>query len=178
MNIPNILTIIRLFLVPIFIIVFFSSIENALLHSVAIFIIAGITDVLDGYIARKYNLITKWGQVLDPFADKIMQLTVLVCFTIDGLLPIWIIIIYGAKELTMIFGGIFLYTKKERVVIPANSFGKSATIIFYLAILSVAIEYEYSTYIFIIAIAFALLAFVQYSIIGSNRLKEINEHKN
>lgn len=176
-NIPNLLTIIRLFFVPLFIITYFSAYENALYIAVFIFIIAGITDVLDGFIARKYNLITKFGQVLDPFADKMMQLAVLVCFTITKSIPIWIIIIYGAKELTMIFGGFLLYTKKEKVVIPANSFGKAATLTFYLAILSVAIEYEYSTYIFIIAIAFALLAFVQYSIIGSNKLKELNDQK-
>lgn len=177
MNIPNILTLFRLFLVPIFIIVFFSPLEYYLYYSVTIFIIAGITNVLDGYIARKYNLITKWGQVIDPFADKIMQLAVLFCFTIKGLIPIWFIIIYGLKELTMIFGGIFLYTLKEKVVIPANSFGKAATIVFYLAILSVALQFEYSTVIFVISIAFALLAFYQYSIIGKEKLKQINQNK-
>ncbi len=177
MNVPNILTVIRLFLVPMFIIVFFSSLEKALLYSVLIFIIAGITDVLDGFIARKYNLITKWGQVVDPFADKMMQLTVLVCFSIKKYISVWFAIIYGIKELSMIFGGLFLYTKKEKVVIPANSFGKVATVTFYLAVLSVAVKYKYSTYIFIIAIAFALLAFVKYSIIGSNKLKQLQEKK-
>ena len=93
MNVPNILTVIRLFLVPMFIIVFFSSLEKALLYSVLIFIIAGITDVLDGFIARKYNLITKWGQVVDPFADKMMQLTVLVCFSIKKYISVWFAII-------------------------------------------------------------------------------------
>ncbi len=144
-----------------------------MLISVLVFLVAGITDVFDGYIARRFNLITKWGQVVDPFADKIMQLTVLTCFTIDKYLPVWLIVIYGAKELTMIFGGIFLYTKKEKVVIPANSYGKVATIIFYLAVISVALQNEYSYYVFIVAIFFALLAFIQYSVIGSNKLKQI-----
>jgi len=67
------------------------------------------------------------------------------------------------------------YSVPPTVVIPANSFGKAATLTFYLAILSVAISYEHSIYIFVIAISFALLAFVQYSIIGSNKLKELNE---
>ncbi len=177
MNIPNILTIIRLLLVPIFILVYFSTLENHLLLAVIIFIVAGVTDFLDGFIARKFKLITKIGQVMDPLADKLMQLSVLTCITIDGLIPIWIIIIYGAKELTMIFGGVFLYTQKEKMVIPANSFGKVATITFYLAVLSLAIYDEYSHYVFIIAISFAVLAFVQYSIIGSTKLKTMKNIK-
>jgi cardiolipin synthase len=66
MNIPNILTLFRLFLIPIFILLFFSNIFNYLFYSVLIFLVAGITDILDGYIARKYSLITKLGTVLDP----------------------------------------------------------------------------------------------------------------
>lgn len=178
MNIPNTLTLFRLFLVPVFVIIFFSPLEYSLYYSVMVFILAGLTDVLDGYIARKYNRVTKWGQVIDPFADKVMQLTVLLCFVIKDLLPVWLIIIYGLKELTMIFGGIFLYSKKEKVVIPANSFGKAATLLFYLAILSVlVVNYKYSTIIFIIAIAFALLAFYQYSIIGREKLNQIKQNK-
>lgn len=175
MNVPNLLTVIRLFLIPIFIVVFFSALENHLILAVFIFILAGATDVLDGFIARKFNLVTKWGQVMDPLADKLMQLTVLTCITIEGLIPTWIIIVYGIKELTMIFGGVFLYTKKEKIVIPANLFGKVATLTFYLAVLSLAMDYIYSNYVFIIAISFTLLAFIQYSVIGSNRLKQLKD---
>ncbi|QVK16857.1 CDP-diacylglycerol--glycerol-3-phosphate 3-phosphatidyltransferase [Mycoplasmatota bacterium] len=177
MNVPNLLTVIRLFLIPIFILVFFSTLENHLVWAVFIFILAGTTDVLDGYIARKYNLVTKWGQVMDPLADKLMQLTVLTCLTIEGYIPIWIVIVYGIKEFTMIFGGIFLYTKKEKIVIPANFFGKVSTLTFYLAVLSLVLDYNYSKYVFMVAISFAILAFIKYSVIGSNRLKQLKNDK-
>ena len=95
MNIPNILTIFRIVLVPIYLLIFFSDLPNKVLLAGLVFILAGVTDVLDGYIARKNNLITKLGTVLDPFADKLMSFTVLLSFTIAGFIPAWIILILG-----------------------------------------------------------------------------------
>ncbi len=171
MNLPNIITALRFALIPLFIKMFFSSLEKNLLYSILIFLLAGITDVLDGYIARKYNIITKWGQVMDPLADKLMQLTVLVCFTIKQFIPVWVIIIYGIKEFLMILGGIFLYTRKDKMVLPANSYGKIATVIFYIAILAVAFNFVYAKLLIIIAVLFALYAFVQYAVIGIKYIK-------
>lgn len=171
MNLPNIITALRFALIPLFIKMFFSSLERSLLYSILIFLLAGITDILDGYIARKYNIITKWGQVMDPLADKLMQLTVLVCFTIKQFIPIWVIIIYGIKEFLMILGGIFLYTRKDKMVLPANSYGKIATVIFYIAILAVAFNFVYAKLLIIIAVLFALYAFVQYAVIGIKYIK-------
>lgn len=179
MNIPNVLTVVRLFLIPIFVIVFFSQIADHLVFASLIFILAGITDILDGYIARKYHLITKLGQIMDPLADKLIQLVVLTCLTVEGMIPLWIIIIYGVKESTMIFGGLFLYTQKEKTVIPANIYGKIATFLFYLAVLSLAFNYQYSNYIFIIAVSFSILSFAQYFVIGSKKINILkNEYKN
>ncbi len=172
MNLPNILTTVRFALVPLFIGVFFSSMENSLRYSVIIFIIAGITDVLDGYIARKYNIVTKWGQAMDPLADKLMQLTVLICFTVKRLIPVWIIIIYGIKEVSMILGGIILYTRKDKVVIPANSYGKVATVVFYIAILAIAFNFKFGQIIMGIAVALTLYAFSRYSILASQEMKK------
>ncbi len=133
-HLPNILTIIRLFLVPLFAVVFFSDSANAHNYALAIFLLAGATDVLDGKIARKYNLITKVGTVLDPLADKLMLLTALTCLTIDGTLPIWVLAIVIAKECYMILTGLYMYFKKTKMVIPSNIFGKAATVIFTLAV--------------------------------------------
>ncbi|MFW5648264.1 MAG: CDP-diacylglycerol--glycerol-3-phosphate 3-phosphatidyltransferase [Candidatus Alkaliphilus sp. MAG34] len=166
MNLPNIITALRFALIPLFVKVFFSSLERSLLYSVLIFLLAGITDILDGYIARKYNIITKWGQAMDPLADKLVQLTVLICFTIKQFIPLWVIIVYGIKELLMVFGGIFLYTKKDKMVLPANSYGKIATVVFYIAILAVAFNSRYDKLLMIVAVLVALYAFVQYVIIG------------
>ncbi len=166
MNIPNILTIIRLLLIPVFVIVFYSQIDNNILYATYIFLIAGFTDFLDGYIARRYNMITKWGTVLDPLADKLMQLTVLICFTSARYIPIWAIIVIGAKELLMIFGGLFLYYFFDRTVIPANKYGKIATLAFYIAILGIAFNINnIANYILItITVGLTILAFGNYFI--------------
>jgi len=134
MNIPNILTVIRLILIPCFTYVFFLDTPNSLTYAMIIFLVAGVTDVLDGFIARKFNMVTKVGAVLDPLADKLMLLTVLGCFTLKNYLPYWVITIVLIKELLMIAGGIYLYFHKEKVVIPANKYGKVATVVFYTAI--------------------------------------------
>lgn len=170
MSIPNILTTVRLFLVPIFIFIFFLKPEGNIIYATYIFILAGITDILDGYIARKYNLITKWGQAMDPLADKLMQVTVIICFTIKNYLPIWVIIIIGLKELLMVLGGLFLYYRKDKSVIPANKYGKLATIVFYIAILYLAFGLPYSIIPIVIAIIFTLFAFGNYI----NDFKTIN----
>lgn len=177
MSLPNILTTLRFFLIPLFIMVFFSSSEDYLLYSSYIFIFAGFTDILDGYIARKYDLITKWGQVMDPLADKLMQITVLICLAIKEILPLWVIIVVGIKEVCMIIGGIFLYFKKEKVVIPANKYGKIATIIFYAAILSVTFGLPYGQWIVHIAIVVTTYAFIQYFFLALKTLKEYNMKK-
>lgn len=172
MHIPNILTTVRFLLAPIFVIVFFSSHDNYLRLSAYIFVLAGITDLLDGYIARKYNYITKWGQAMDPLADKIMQLTVLFCLTVYKFLPIWVLVIVGVKEIMMIIGGIILYTKRNHVVVPANSYGKISTIIFYVAILFVTFGLPYGKYLVTFAILVTLYAFIRYFIIGMNEMKK------
>ena len=167
MNIPNILTTIRFLLVPIFIFVFYSpGIENNVLWATGVFVLAGITDVLDGYIARTYDMVTKCGTLLDPLADKLIQFTVLICFTNKGYLPIGVIIILGIKELLMIIGGIFLYYSIDKTVIPSDKFGKMATVIFYITILVIALQdNKIISYIFItLTLASMILAFINYAI--------------
>ncbi|WP_432663899.1 CDP-diacylglycerol--glycerol-3-phosphate 3-phosphatidyltransferase [Wukongibacter baidiensis] len=164
MNLPNILTTIRFLLIPVFIYMFFHEGESSVTYATYIFILAGITDVLDGYLARKFNLITKWGQAMDPLADKLMLITVLICFTISKYLPPWVIIIVGIKEILMIFGGLFLYYRKDKAVIPANRFGKIATVNFYIAILYTAFKGPYSIIVITFAIMFTLFALVKYII--------------
>ncbi|MBC2398944.1 CDP-diacylglycerol--glycerol-3-phosphate 3-phosphatidyltransferase [Clostridium tetanomorphum] len=160
MNLPNILTLFRMFLIPFFILVFFSNIKNNIFYSIILFLIAGLTDVLDGYIARKKNLVTKWGIVLDPLADKLMLLTVLTCLTINDIIPLWIIIIVSIKELAMIIAGAILYNKD--FIIPSNIFGKMATLMFYISIFILNFNSKYGEYLLDIAVLSALLAFTNY----------------
>ena len=134
MNIPNILTIFRLCLIPVYIAVFALEGDTKELAAI-IFIAASITDVLDGYIARKYNMTTKTGQLLDPLADKLMQLTVVISLLISGMLPLWFVVVLVAKECLLILGGIFLYAKKTYV--KSNILGKLNTVVLFIAIVSI-----------------------------------------
>lgn len=130
MNIPNILTIFRLCLIPVYIAVFALGGESKNTAAI-IFIAASITDVLDGYIARKFNMSTKVGQLLDPLADKLMQLTVVISLLIADILPLWFVVILAIKECLMIAGGALLYSQKKYV--KSNIFGKLNTVILFLA---------------------------------------------
>lgn len=161
MNIPNILTTIRFFLIPVFYIVYFSSIDNHFMISIIIFLISGITDVLDGYIARKYNMITKWGSLLDPLADKLMILTVLFSLSKTNVIPLWIFVLILAKEGLMILGGILLLKKKT--VISARYYGKAATLFFYLSIGVMIFNERIGIIIMYAAILLAFFAFFNYS---------------
>jgi cardiolipin synthase (CMP-forming) len=133
MNIPNSLTALRLVLVPVFLIIFFSDLPNSFLIAVLVFLAAGLTDILDGYIARKYNMITKWGSILDPLADKLMSLTVLLSLTIKNIIPGWVLLIIGIKEILMIAGAAVMF--KRGANISAQVYGKASTALFYVAII-------------------------------------------
>ncbi len=139
MNIPNILSVLRLVLVPVFILVFLFEGDQKTAAAI-VFIIASTTDVLDGYIARKYNMSTKTGQLLDPLADKLMQIAVVVSLLCAKMVPLWFVLILASKELLMILGGFFLYTKKNFV--KSNVFGKANTVVMFCAMVILLIFSE------------------------------------
>lgn len=128
-HIPNILTILRFIFIPI--IIYFIFTENYIL-GIVFFTISGITDVLDGFIARKFNLVSNFGKLVDPLADKLTQISVLASLVKDDIIPFWILVIVILKELLMVVGASFLYGKD--VVVYSKWYGKLATVLFYLAI--------------------------------------------
>ena len=128
-QIPNILTVARFFLIPF--IIYFILKEQYILAFVFL-IISGLTDVLDGFIARKFNFITNFGKLIDPLADKTTQIAVLLTLALKGIIPFWIIIVVIIKEAAMIAGASFLYGKE--LVVSSRWFGKLATVLFYVAI--------------------------------------------
>ena len=134
MNLPNALSLFRLLLVPVYLKVFFSEVPNAGLYATAIFVLAGVTDIVDGYIARKYNLITLLGRILDPLADKMMVTAALCSLSIAGKLPWAITALYIAKEALMLIGSAVLY-KRLKDMPASNKWGKSATVLLYIAII-------------------------------------------
>ena len=122
LTVPNILTIIRMALIPVFweLMLVYNLNEWAL----AVFIIASATDVLDGYIARKRNLITDFGKLFDPLADKLMVLSVLITLWIRGIIPGIAVILMTIKELYLIFSSAILY--KREIVVHSLFVGKFA----------------------------------------------------
>jgi cardiolipin synthase (CMP-forming) len=161
MNIPNLLTSIRLVLVPVFLFIFFSDISNRILIAFLVFLAAGLTDVLDGFIARRFNMVTKWGSVLDPLADKLMSLTVLISLTVSNMIPTWILLIIGVKELLMIAGGARLF--KTGNFVPSKFYGKISTVLFYISIITLEFVNRSLGLIFIYAtVLSALFALYKY----------------
>lgn len=129
MNLPNKLTILRILMIPFF--VFFLLIEGGAnpvyrYIAAAIFIVASFTDMLDGKIARKHNLITNFGKFMDPLADKLLVCSGLICFTALGQLPAWIVIIIISRE--FIISGFRLVASDNGVVIAASYWGKFKTV--------------------------------------------------
>ena len=169
-QVPNILSFIRLFLVPIFIISFFVIDKYVAL---GVFIIASITDVVDGYIARHFNAITEFGKILDPFADKLMKMAALISLTIVNLIPIWVTVLMIACDLAMIISGLCIYKKK--ITIQSNWIGKAGTFIISLGvILSFFTEWigEANVYVIYAGIIVAVIAGLDYVYIFFN--KKIN----
>ena len=124
-TIPNVLTIIRLILIPVFVVLFFKGYTKA---SFFVFAAASLTDLLDGYLARRLNQITDFGKLFDPLADKLMVITVMVCQGIRGVFPWSAIIIVALKELLMVLGGLFMLSRN--VVVYSNIVGKTAQVFF------------------------------------------------
>lgn len=127
-TIPNLLSLIRIILVVVFCVFYFK--EDTQWLALFVLVLSGLTDTLDGYIARHFNQVSNLGKVLDPFADKLFTLSTVICFSISGFLPWWITAVIIAKELVMIFGGLFLY-KKIKGIIPARWYGKVTTVLFF-----------------------------------------------
>lgn len=165
MNIPNMLSVVRICLVPVFILVYFSESANSNIWAAVVYAVASATDILDGRIARKYNITTNLGRILDPLGDKLMTMAVIVCITLDRVIPVWAIIVFLIKECLMGLGGLFLYNKFEEMP-PSNYFGKCSTIVFFAVCVILMLFKNISHTAALIMISFALavmlLAFASY----------------
>ena len=126
MNLPNKLTMFRVILIPIFVVFLLVDITSYdKWIALAIFIIASLTDLLDGKIARKYNLVTNFGKFMDPLADKLLVCSAMICLVELGRIPAWIVIVIIARE--FIISGFRLIASDNGVVIAASYWGKFKT---------------------------------------------------
>lgn len=166
MNIPNALSLLRLCLVPVFVWTYFQSGANAHGWAAFVYTLAFATDIADGYIARKYNMITKLGRILDPLADKLMTFTVIICVALDGAIPMWAIAVFFCKEALMGLGGLLMY-RRVKDVTPANWWGKTSTGVFFvvLAVLVLfPIPRPFSTVMISFALCLTVAALFRYAL--------------
>ena len=193
MAIPNILTVMRIFLTPIFIICLFSDFFGAQLWALVIFIVASITDAYDGYLARKNNMVTNTGRFLDPLADKILVSSAFISFSIMGLIDIWMVALIIFRDLFVM--GLRLLMSRRGFIMITSKIAKSKTgvqvgiIIFTLLFLTLKgfnwvllenylifiNEYQLVYYLTMIAVIFTV--YTGYAYIQENR-KAIQEIMN
>ena len=154
MNLPNKLTIARIFAVPFFIVTYMLG---YFLPAFIIFILASLTDMLDGKIARKYNLVTNFGKIMDPLADKILVYSAFCLMVEDGTIPGWMLIVILARE--FVVAGMRTVAASEGIVIAAGMSGKIKTVLQMIAVplllLAAAItESPYYGYVNVVAVVF------------------------
>lgn len=130
LTVPNLLSVIRIVIVPFFAYFF---IKGKTYEAIVLLVLSGISDCLDGFIARKFNQITEIGKILDPFADKITQVTVALCLAIRFPAICPFLILFLVKELAMLGCGIYLIGHKKRKPGASLWFGKVATVMFYIS---------------------------------------------
>ncbi|MCI8553376.1 MAG: CDP-alcohol phosphatidyltransferase family protein [Clostridiales bacterium] len=167
-TIPNLLSILRLILLPVFVALFFMGDRDPMLlyGSFGVLILSGLTDLFDGMIARKFHQISDMGKLLDPLADKLTQVVVVLCLAIKYPPVISLLVICVVKELTQAIGGLFLLQRGEQIR-GAKWYGKVSTFVFYGAMaLIVLLPDRMPPWLFISLIvlvaAFMLFAFFNY----------------
>ena len=133
MNLPNKLTVLRAMMIPFFVGVLLSDMTNAKWISLAIFCVASFTDFLDGYIARKHNLITNFGKFMDPLADKLLVCTAMICLVALERLNVIVVLIIIARE--FIISGFRLVASDNGIVIAASYWGKFKTVFHMLMVI-------------------------------------------
>ena len=162
-HLPNILTISRFFMIPV---IAWFLLKEVYIVAIAVILLSCFTDILDGYIARKFDVISDFGKLMDPLADKITQIALIATLTIKGIIGVWFLIILAIKDLIMIAGGSFLYAKD--MVVSSNHLGKASTVLIYIALLSSMLIGQFNLnptiddYLYYIAIIITLLAFINY----------------
>lgn len=163
LNIPNILTIARILLIPVFA---FYAMQGNYKIAVIVFIVEEVTDILDGYIARKTGQTSDFGKLFDPVADKMLQVTAIIIFAVQSKIP-WIFpIILVAKEFSMMIGGLVFFKKK--VVVSSKWYGKVASMLFFVAILMALFNIPGLIYAMWVALTFTLFAMTRYAIYFNN----------
>ncbi len=177
MNLPNKLTVFRVILIPFF--VLFLLVELTAYDkwiALAIFIIASLTDFLDGHIARKYHLVTNFGKFMDPLADKLLVCSALICLIELNRIPAWVVIVIIARE--FIISGFRLVASDNGVVIAASYWGKFKTtfqiVMICLMIADLSQLYFITQLVMWIALALTVISLVDYLVKNKSVMGDTN----
>lgn len=139
LNLANQLSLLRILMTPIVVVLLYFPGKITCSLAVLIFIFASITDWLDGYIARRSNMVTSMGKFLDPLADKVLVCSVLVMFTQLGWAPAWVVIVIVCRELVVT--GLRAMAVDEGIILAADKFGKAKTVLQILAIIPITLHF-------------------------------------
>ena len=184
-HVPNALTISRILLVYIFIPIFFyESGQGKAVYSVslAVLTLSALTDVADGFIARKFHCESDFGRLCDPLADKLTQCVTAVCLCIDGIVPLWVPAVFLVKEIAFVTVAALL-AKCRATVVSSNFFGKMASVVFYVVValgLVLAKEAEQNgVYIALCAalVAFSAVSTVAYFIRYASSIRSLTQRQ-
>jgi len=147
LNLPNSLTLLRIFLVPFLVVVLLTKFDGKEWVGLAIFLVAALTDLLDGYFARRFNKITRVGMLLDPIADKLLISSALISLVEIGLAPAWMIVIIVGREFAV--SGLRSIAAQQGLTIAASPLGKGKTITQVIAIAILILGYELGEFVFV-----------------------------
>lgn len=178
MNLPNKLTILRVILIPVFVLLMLIDQDSFTCRVLAevVFVVASITDLLDGKIARKYNLVTNFGKFMDPLADKLLTCSAFICLIETKQISSWIVIVIIARE--FIISGFRLVASDNGVVIAANMWGKVKTVFQMASIIVLIINFDFPLWqllgniLVYIALILTIVSLVIYIKDNMNVLKE------
>lgn len=159
MNLPNKLTVLRVIMVPFFVFFMLTDVGGAANKWIALvlFIVASLTDMLDGKIARKYNLVTNFGKFMDPLADKLLVCSAMICLIPSGKLPTAVVIVIIARE--FIISGFRLVAAEQGIVIAASYWGKFKTTFQMLMIIALILDFQ-NRYFQMLATALTYIALI------------------
>lgn len=172
MNLPNKITVSRILLIPVFLVVYLAQPFNELANewiALVIFVVAASTDALDGYLARKLKLVSNFGKLIDPLADKFLVCSVLVAFTYTGAIPAWVTIIIISREFYI--SGFRQLALERNIVVAAATLGKVKTVFQITLIVYVLLPFPLDILIFtpivwaliIAAVIFTIWSAVEYT---------------
>ena len=170
MNLPNKLCFFRLFLVPMVLLVLYSEINYSVYIATVIFIIAALTDVLDGYIARSRKLITDFGKFIDPLVDKILVVSVLVYLVYIQTIPDWMVIIIIAREFAV--SGFRIISASRGIVVAASKLGKFKTQSQIIAVIFALLELPFYLWVILFAVILTVISGADYIWNGRDIFKE------